>query len=196
MPIRPELRHLYRGPAWRAIRDRILARAGHKCERCGVPNRTTVLRQYGWWTEATLPATVWAYRGRFNDITERREQDGAIIENLHGDHGFQFIVLPWKVADRNGRPVEYQHCFPITGEHRWVHIILTIAHLDHNPHHNDDLNLQALCQWCHLKHDVRFHHANARRTRAARSGQAWLTPELEQGVTPCNPSPSPSAFCS
>lgn len=42
MPIRPELRHLYRGPGWQAVRARILARAGNQCERCGKPNGTFV----------------------------------------------------------------------------------------------------------------------------------------------------------
>jgi hypothetical protein len=44
MPIRPELRHFYRGPAWRATRARILARAGNCCERCKLPNGIVVVR--------------------------------------------------------------------------------------------------------------------------------------------------------
>lgn len=43
MPIKPENRALY--PAdWPAIRERIRARAGDRCERCDVPNRVTVWR--------------------------------------------------------------------------------------------------------------------------------------------------------
>jgi len=164
MPIRAELRHLYRGPEWQAIRERILARANNKCERCGAPNRQVVLRQYGWWTEATLSATVWAFNARFNKVP--------------------FISLPWKVAGDDGRPFEHSHCCPNTGKHRWVRIVLTIAHLDHDPSHNDDSNLQALCQWCHLKHDRNFHYANSRRTRAAKLGQGWLSTDIEQGVKP------------
>lgn len=37
MPIRPENRHRY-PKDWPAIRNRIVARAGNKCERCGVQN--------------------------------------------------------------------------------------------------------------------------------------------------------------
>lgn len=44
MPIRPDLLHHYRGPAYRATRARILARAGNKCEQCGAPNREQVKR--------------------------------------------------------------------------------------------------------------------------------------------------------
>lgn len=62
---------------------------------------------------------------------------------------------------------------------RVVRVVLTIAHLNHDPSDNRDENLRALCQWCHLRHDRPFHYANARRTRAARVGQAWLTTEME-----------------
>lgn len=52
MPIRPELRHFYRGPAWKATRARILERAGDRCEWCLVPNHLLIARidRYrGWW---------------------------------------------------------------------------------------------------------------------------------------------------
>jgi hypothetical protein len=35
-----------------------------------------------------------------------------------------------------------------------VKIILTVAHLDHNLKHNEDYDLLALCQRCHLKIDL------------------------------------------
>ena len=39
MPITPDRKNLYPPPKeWRAIRERILARAGEKCEVCGVRN--------------------------------------------------------------------------------------------------------------------------------------------------------------
>jgi hypothetical protein len=40
MPIRPELRHFYRGPAWEATRARIRERAGDRCEACSRTNGT------------------------------------------------------------------------------------------------------------------------------------------------------------
>jgi hypothetical protein len=50
MPIRPEFRHFYRGPAWLATRARILARARNKCEQCKAPNRELVGRaENGMW---------------------------------------------------------------------------------------------------------------------------------------------------
>lgn len=52
MPIRPELRHLYRGAAWRAMRELILGRAKNCCEACKVPNKLGIARidaYPGWW---------------------------------------------------------------------------------------------------------------------------------------------------
>ena len=51
-----------------------------------------------------------------------------------------------------------------------VRIILTTAHLDHDRANNDDANLRALCQFCHLNHDRR-HAAALRRQRALEAGQ-------------------------
>ena len=53
---------------------------------------------------------------------------------------------------------------PPTGWLRKVRIVLTIAHLNHDPADNRDENLMALCQWCHLHHD-RAHHKDTRRGR-------------------------------
>ncbi len=47
---------------------------------------------------------------------------------------------------------------------REVLVVLTIAHLDHDPSNTDDKNLKALCQWCHLNYD-RLHHAQTRAER-------------------------------
>lgn len=59
-----------------------------------------------------------------------------------------------------------------------VRVVLTIAHLDHDPTHNDDANLRAFCQRCHLRYDRQEHAKNAATTRARRrderSGQTSL----------------------
>lgn len=49
MPIRKEFRRFYRGAAWRATRERILRRAGDRCEACGVPNHLRIIRRGGYW---------------------------------------------------------------------------------------------------------------------------------------------------
>jgi 5-methylcytosine-specific restriction endonuclease McrA len=54
-------------------------------------------------------------------------------------------------------------------------VVLTIAHLDHTPEHNDPANLRAMCQGCHLHYD-REHHAETRAAslRAARAEAGQL----------------------
>lgn len=59
---------------------------------------------------------------------------------------------------------------PVTGSK----VVLTVAHLDHNPQNNDPDNLRVWCQRCHLTYDAKYHAANARRTRAQRAGQLPL----------------------
>ena len=58
----------------------------------------------------------------------------------------------------NGAPIPREGREP-------ARVVLTIAHVDHNPAHNADANLAALCQRCHLAHDARQHAESARRTR-------------------------------
>lgn len=57
--------------------------------------------------------------------------------------------------------VQYQP-HPITGSR----VILTTAHLDHQPENCDPANLLALCQRCHLRYDRHHHAQTAARTRA------------------------------
>ena len=49
-----------------------------------------------------------------------------------------------------------------------VTIVLTVAHLDHQPENCDPANLRALCQMHHLRHDAQHHAETARETRRER----------------------------
>ncbi len=53
---------------------------------------------------------------------------------------------------------------PVTGSR----VVLTIAHMDHDPGNNDPGNLRALCQRCHLTYDARLHAERAAETRRKR----------------------------
>lgn len=60
---------------------------------------------------------------------------------------------------------------PITGSR----VVLTTAHVfDQAPEAASLLNLAALCQRCHLKHDRDIHKANRQRNRDAKRGQHQL----------------------
>lgn len=60
-----------------------------------------------------------------------------------------------------------------------IRIVLTIAHLDHNPENNGTKcnrpNLKALCQKDHLTYDAHHHAMNARATRIKKKGQTELS---------------------
>lgn len=53
-------------------------------------------------------------------------------------------------------------------------VILTTAHLNHDPTDNRPENLAALCQKCHLAHDLLHHLASRRSNREKRTGQGRL----------------------
>ncbi|MYT26091.1 hypothetical protein GTW69_38475 [Streptomyces sp. SID7760] len=46
-------------------------------------------------------------------------------------------------------------------------VILTTAHLDHQPENCDPANLRAMCNGCHLHYDKDHHRQTRARTRAA-----------------------------
>ncbi len=56
--------------------------------------------------------------------------------------------------------INYSHVDKITrelclsDEYNAIKIILTVAHLDHDPTNNDELNLMAMCQRCHNRWDI------------------------------------------
>jgi hypothetical protein len=53
-------------------------------------------------------------------------------------------------------------------------VVLTVAHLDHQPENCAPINLKAMCQRCHLRYDMK-HHARSRRVNRDReTGQGSL----------------------
>jgi len=56
-------------------------------------------------------------------------------------------------------------------------VVLTIAHLNHNPKDSRRRNLKAMCQRCHLRYDVKHHQKNASETRDRKRGVLRLFPD-------------------
>lgn len=128
MPIKKENLAKYPPPReWAAIRDRILERAGNRCEKCGVSGRAIGYREKD---------------GSFVQLAASREDVGMEVE----------------VASLDG--------------HKVVEIVLTIAHLDHDPTNSDESNLRAWCQRDHLCYDAELHAENAARTRSEKKRTA------------------------
>lgn len=63
---------------------------------------------------------------------------------------------------RNGEP------HPVTGSK----VVLTTAHLDHDPTGDDETRMKAMCQACHLAYDAGQHRASAADTRTRKSEAA------------------------
>jgi hypothetical protein len=59
---------------------------------------------------------------------------------------------------------------------------LTGAHMTHDP--RDMALVSVLCFPCHARHDAPHRLAMMRRSRAKRTGQLWLLPELEYAPFP------------
>lgn len=68
-----------------------------------------------------------------------------------------------------GSPGHYPDCRAVNGEPHPVtgsKVVLTVAHLDHQPENCAEDNLMAMCQRCHLTYDAQ-HHARTRKARLA-----------------------------
>jgi|GEM_PF-358813 len=59
--------------------------------------------------------------------------------------------------------------------------LLTVAHLDQQPHNQDPSNLKALCTVCHLQFDSRF-RAKQRRLKAEFFGQLCIDDAWQEGL--------------
>lgn len=53
-------------------------------------------------------------------------------------------------------------------------VVLTVAHLDHQPENCADDNLKAMCQRCHLTYDAAHHAANAAAKRRSQKASGDL----------------------
>lgn len=135
------------------------------------------------------------YPANWREISlEVRERAGQRCEACKAPNGETVLrhvdgsvyILPERgeVFDAsNGEPMGYCRGseFPAG---RFVKIVLTVAHLDHQPENNGEPgnrpNLKAWCQKCHLAYDAPLHQANARATRQSRKASGDLFSEVEK----------------
>lgn len=81
-----------------------------------------------------------------------------------------------QVRERSGNRCEGSPAFPecraVNGQPHPVtgsRVVLTTAHLDHQPEHCDLSNLRHWCQRCHLVYDAEHHAQTAYATRKAQA---------------------------
>lgn len=122
-------------PDWKSIVRQIKDQAGDRCEFCGAPNGSDIVRnKSGGWM-------------RVDDLSR----------------------MKWRSV------WDWLGTFPTFPDE--VRIVLTVAHLCHDPSCYDPTHLRALCQSCHLRHDAKHHARNAAETRRRRrieAGQAVM----------------------
>lgn len=58
-----------------------------------------------------------------------------------------------------------------------VQVVLTVAHLDHDPTNCDPENLRAWCQKCHNGYDAKHRAEGIKRRKAERAGQLSMESE-------------------
>lgn len=89
-----------------------------------------------------------------------RERAGGRCE-CHGECGLHRTTPgPRRCVERHGEPAKWAN-----GK-----VVLTVAHLNHQPEDCRPENLKAMCQRCHLRYDHDHHQKNAYQTR--RKGKA------------------------
>jgi hypothetical protein len=145
MPIRPEKRHLYPPPAeWAALRASILERATWCCECAGECGRAHA------GGACIVPNRLLVARYVRNERETWHEHE----------HSSNCLAAPCADDEPPGSKV--------------VRVVLTIAHLDHDPTNNAPANLRAFCQRCHLRHDAAEHARTRAATKAAKAGQLTI----------------------
>jgi hypothetical protein len=73
---------------------------------------------------------------------------------------------PRRCMERNGHPAKWAKGM----------VVLTTAHLCHNPRCARRTHLKAMCQRCHLRYDVALHKQHRRERRERETGQMRLIP--------------------
>lgn len=69
----------------------------------------------------------------------------------------EYRAGPWRCRERHGEAAQWARGL----------VVLTVAHLNHQPEDCRDENLKAMCQRCHNRYDQKHRQQNARRTRRA-----------------------------
>ena len=131
MPIRPEHRWLYPIDWPELSRIVRFKRAGGRCEGCGRPHGRDVvhLGDGRWWDEER---SCW------------RDDRGRRLRGLPR-LGCEPVAQPALIGD------------VASPAHRTTRVVLASAHRDHDPTNNEQRNLAALCQRCHILHDAPEH---------------------------------------
>lgn len=157
MPIRPENKDRY-PDNWKEISARVRDEANNRCEWCNVENGAMILRGSDNQCGVSLPAYRYAGAPVFDDTH-------------HAQTGEPIPGACWDTFDANARGP--------------VRVVLTVAHLDHQPENCARDNLRALCQACHNAYDAPMRARGiAERKRKSRAvADLFEKPTNNEGMT-------------
>lgn len=168
MPIKPENRARY-PKDWSAISLAARERANWRCQHAGC---RALQYAVGHWEQApalamrpefgAAPQRVW----RWVPSHGNGPCDAAGIGRSWPD------LQRWTHAEAREFAAAVWESNPL--EPRPIVIVLTVAHLNHEPEDCRPDNLAAMCQRHHLAYDVEHHRETAQATRQARSGNLEL----------------------
>lgn len=133
------------------------------------------------WKEISL-------RIRFDRAKSRCECRGECGDHWHP---YRYLEVDGRCGALNGQPIQKIDADGIPYK-SGKSVVLTVAHLNHDPRDVRDENLRALCQRCHLARDRHNHSCTRAETRDANRGQADMFGYDEarrQGGRPRSPVP-------
>ena len=96
----------------------------------------------------------------------------TILRNAYDPEQYLVLDRDFELIDMAGQRVRLSELPAGYDANRFVRVILTVAHLDHDTTNNTDDNLKLLCQLHHLRHDAKHHAENAATTRRAKRQKA------------------------
>ena len=162
MPIRPENKARY-PKDWPSISVAAKDRAGWKCQHLGC-----TARQYsvGHWQR--FPGEPWVWRPVEGNKPASTANDNAF--DLAGQ-GCDTYGIHWKYKDALAF---VRHWWAPADEDWPTIVVLTCAHLNHEPEDCRPENLAAMCQRHHPAYDADLHKRTAYATRKARAMTAEL----------------------
>ena len=162
MPIKPENKHRY--PAeWKAISLQAKERARWRCQH---PGCTAMQYSIGHWIRFGGGEPEW--RPLQGNRPATTASDNAF--DLAGE-GCNCYGNSWTYSDALAFFKTYWRA---TDEDRPTIIVLTVAHLDHQPENCKPENLRVMCQRHHLAYDTEHHKHSAQLSRRTRGGQIEL----------------------
>lgn len=120
---------------WLEIRERIRQRSGDRCEKCGIYNHAVGYRDEERIFKRT-DGNIYHFMAGLGKLPYSEAKELAVFLNEFEEDGY-----------------------------KWIVIVCTVAHLDHNPENNADDNLAFLCQKCHNNYDRKHRNQTIRNNK-------------------------------